>query len=824
MLCLPISPDVRADEGGVQTPSPGVKPEKLSLVMGQSGIGRYRPGRWGLVTGQISNSGDEAATSLSVVTPSGSAGLQFARQITVPGNVSFASNWPVYVMNAEATGGVEFKYLFFPDGQDDGVIRRRDYDIDLPSFSGMTQRDLLPLCGLVGSTAPDRELDMPVHALMGVMRYNSVGNKSVTTLSAASITSSPECLDAMDQIAVTDSSLTSFPQACDALRTWVLRGGRLMIAAERTGPDAVEALLGDALPMTFVGETTTNAVTLDINPDYSKSQFAVRSVVREYPEPIHYYRVVAETCEPIWTVDGWPVAVAKNIGRGSVLVTTISTQVFYTPVSTKDETSPNYALIDSCRRIPEVMFTARPDPVIDEATAADQAAAQIGYRIPSRSVALVLLSIFPVGMLIAGIILLKRASGERLIVAVPAIAIITALPAAFVGFQIRSVAPATLIESVVVHSSQGFTELPADGFTSVFVPSPRELDITSENGTRLDALTDSTNSDYRRMIWHGPGDVRWVNLLQPAGLRTYAMDSVRHIKKPWRAVATLNENGISGSLPFGKDIIPADAFIAGMNRENLALNLSDEGRFQGTPDDALLAGQYFRSTLLSDDQRYRAGLLNSVFGNLTRAENSVFPAELSVVFWDESESEVLHLQGDDVRRQRKVLVVHPLEILPPEAGKPFLIPPQLLSYRSVINSEGGTASCYANLKRQWLPQESASKALLEFQIPKACLPFAADSGELQLLIRAGSRFVTIRSGDRENLQSIAELTSPLGMQKISIPGDLIQATGREGRVFLQIEVSELDSEMQSQDMTGEQDDSWRIERVLLSLKGQRKPD
>jgi hypothetical protein len=227
---------------------------------------------------------------------------------------------------------------------------------------------------------------------------------------------------------------------------------------------------------------------------------------------------------------------------------------------------------------------------------------------------------------------------------------------------------------------------------------------------------------------------------------------------------------------------------------------------------------------LSDDQRYRAALLNSVFGNLTRAENSVFPAELSVVFWDESESEVLHLQGDDVRRQRKVLVVHPLEIQPPEAGKSFLIPPQLLSYRSVINSEGGTASCYANLKRQWLPQESASKALLEFQIPKACLPFAADSGELQLLIRAGSRFVTIRSGDRDNLQSIAELTSPLGMQKISIPGDLIQATGREGRVFLQIEVSELDSEMQSQDMTGEQDDSWRIERVLLSLKGQRKPD
>jgi hypothetical protein len=39
---------------------------------------------------------------------------------------------------------------------------------------------------------------------------------------------------------------------------------------------------------------------------------------------------------------------------------------------------------------------------------------------------------------------------------------------------------------------------------------------------------------------------------------------------------------------------------------------------------------------------------------------------------------------------------------------------------------------------------------------------------------------------------------------------------------LQIQVSDIDSEMKSDDMTGEQDDSWQIERVLLTLKGQRK--
>jgi hypothetical protein len=267
---------------------------------------------------------------------------------------------------------------------------------------------------------------------------------------------------------------------------------------------------------------------------------------------------------------------------------------------------------------------------------------------------------------------------------------------------------------------------------------------------------------------------------------------------------------------------PGDPILAGMNRENLALDLDDSGRLRGTPDNALLSGQYFRSSLLSDDERYRTVLLNSVFNSTQGLQGAPFPSEPSVLFWDKSDSEVLHFEGDDIRRQRAVLVVHPLDLYPPEAGKPFLIPPQLLTYRSVVNDDGGIGSSYVNLRRVWQPQESASKTMLEFQIPEACRPLVPESGELKLLIRAGSRFVKILSGDRSNMQMIAELTSPLGMQSVSIPGELIQSTCLQGQLFLQIQVSDIDSEMKSDDMTGEQDDSWQIERVLLTLKGQRK--
>ncbi len=812
-----------ADEAKRPDPSSVTPPEPPGVEMRQAGIGRFRPDHWGMVKGRIQNASDQPATSLTVVTPAGSEGLQFARQLTLPAKVAFESSWPVYVREAKASGGVEFQYLFFPEGQDDGVIRRESHSSEIPSFHGMTQMDLLPLSGLMANSGSYNEDDTPVYDLMGVMRYAAMANKGVTSINSAEVTAAPECLDAMDQIAVTNPALVNFPQACEALRAWMLRGGRLLIAADRTGPEVVDALLGDSLPMSFVGETSTNSLTLDLNPEYPQSQYPVRSVAREYPEPVRYLRVIPEPCEKIWTVDGWPVAMTKNLGRGSVLVTTISAQVFFDPVQYEKTSDPFHALIASSRRMQEVMFTKRLAPNIDETTASDQAASMIGYRIPSRNVAVLLLAIFPVAMLIVGLFLQRRNSGERLIIAVPAMAIITALPAALVGFQIRNVAPATVIESVVINSAQGFTDLPADGFASVFVPSPRDLGVSAENGTRLDALKDNTNSDYRRMTWHGPGDVSWGKFLQPAGLRTYSLNSVRRLGKPFRVRATLDESGLTGTLRAQEGMSPGDPILAGMNRENLALDLDDSGQLRGTPDNALLSGQYFRSSLLSDDERYRSTLLNAVFNSTQEVQEAAFPSEPSVLFWDKSDDHVLHFEGDDVRRQRTVLVVHPLELYPPEAGKPFLIPPQLLTYRSVANDDGGVGSSYANLRRRWQPQESASKTMLEFHIPDACRPLVPESGELKLLIRAGSRFVKILSGDRSNLQTIAELTSPLGMQSVSIPGELIQSTCLQGKLFLQIQVSDIDSEIKSDDMTGEQDDSWQIERVLLTLKGQRKP-
>ncbi len=796
---------------------------KVSVSMRSGGIGRFVANRWGTVLGKVSNLDDQPASSLIVVTPSGSGGQQFARRITVPPRVAFDTSWPVRISTVEDHGNVDFQYLFFPDGKEDGVIRHEKHDREIPSFSGVTQRSTMAVTGLMGESGPDRQSEYAVHQLMAVMRHSSGAVAAVAQIIASDLTTNVECLDPLDQLAICDSQLVNYPQACDSIRLWLQRGGRLLITLDRTGLDVAEALLGDSLPMTLAGETSTNEVTLEINPEYSQTQYPVRSVNRQFPEPIRYLRVLPGSGETIWSVDGWPVAIRKEIGRGVVVVTTISSEVFMEPNAETRPGIPAFSMIASSRRILESFFSPHVPPLISEAAASDAAAALVGYQIPSRNVALMLLIVFPVCLIVAGLFFQRRAQGERLVVALPCLAILAALPVAAIGYRIRSVAPETIIETAVIQSSPGFSEYPADGFVTAFVPAPTELQVSSQDSAKLDVLADATNSDYRRLVWDGPHEISWMRLKQPAGLRTYSMSATQSVRAPSRAFATFDETGIRGTIQSDTEFASGDAILAGINHENLAISIAADGSFRADAVDLLAAGQFFRTNLLSDEQLYRAKLLKSVFTDSVESQLGSFPTSPSILFWDESEKSSLLIGGDGIRRKRNVLVVQPLELLSPEAGKPFAIPAALLSYRSVPLANGGMSSVFSNIKMQWQPQESPAQTLLEFTIPDACRPFDPETAELELLIRAGSRMVTIQAGGRDNLQTVSELRSPLGSQSMSIPADAVRATCLTGKLYLLINVSGLDSEIAADDMTGEQDDSWRIERALLSLKGRRQP-
>ena len=63
--------------------------------------------------------------------------------------------------------------------------------------------------------------------------------------------------------------------------------------------------------------------------------------------------------------------------------------------------------------------------------------------------------------------------------------------------------------------------------------------------------------------------------------------------------------------------------------------------------------------------------------------------------------------------------------------------------------------------------------------------------------------------------------SPLGAQSISIPADLIRESCRDGKVYVSLNVSDLDELRQDGNASKTQDDYWEISRLGLTLTGHR---
>ena len=809
------APPVWADEPAA---APADAPPTPQINVRSGATGRFVFSRWGAVTATVANPAEQTAKSLVVVTPS-SGGLQYGRRLELPGRTSFDATWPVLVSGQKPQGLVDFRYLSFPGGVDDGIIRTRKDESELPSFSVLASEGPMGLAGYI----PDNRDGAPVNDnLLGftqAARYNKLTVAGLTSFLARDVSHHSECLEPLDALTIGDPRLANHPMACDAIRLWLQRGGRMFLPLDVVGEEVVRVLLGDSFPMTLVGETSATKVELVLNPDYSKAQYPVRTVTRTFPEPVRWLRIQPGAGEVIWTVDGWPVALRIPVGRGFVILTTIESAVFIESRGEAPNGAPPYTTIASCRRMLDTLFDFRPQPLIRQETAAAHAASQVGYQIPGRLTALLLLSIFPIALGLVGVAVLRRSAGEKLIWVVPALAAVSAVPALLAGISIRSVAPNTVLETRVMMAGTGARDVVSDGYTSVYVPSSLDLPISSDTGTILDAQAEAANQDYRRLVWEGAARSHWEHLNQPSGLKTYGLRAVRWSDQQYRIVGTFDEQGFVASLQAPGFEAAEDFLVAGLTPDRMRLAVVD-GMLRATPQDLLDPGQFWSTTLTTEEQRQRTGLMESVFDNKDRTEP--FPAEQMVLCWEGSDQTLTDFQSENLRRSQNTLMMQPIRWKPPAAGAPITSLSPFMSMRSIETQSGGFGGVYNNPRRQWVAMESASDTLIEYLLPEVCRPFRLDSAEMVLSIRAGSRKVRLLSGTPDNLQLITELDSPLGRLTIPIPAELAKQACLQGRFYLQIEVSEVTGSGASDQDMGEQDDNYAVSQCLIVLKGSRQ--
>jgi hypothetical protein len=336
----------------------------------------------------------------------------------------------------------------------------------------------------------------------------------------------------------------------------------------------------------------------------------------------------------------------------------------------------------------------------------------------------------------------------------------------------------------------------------------------------VEVNVDSTNRNYRQLLWTGSDNSHWKNLDQPDGIQTFAERSIETLDRPLSGTASFDEHGIVGKLDSGGLKEVGNLLVAGFGADRMSLKLESDGSFHGTPLDVLPNGIYSNSRLVTDQQHRRAEIYGSVFNSSGR--DHAFPYAASLMFWAQSTREVLRVGDSNARRERSLLIVHPLRMMNPDIGAKITIPSAFTTFRTTPNSEGlGFSGVYDNARRQWAKTEAASLSFLECQVPVVCLPFEVETAQLDLTIRAGSRTLSVSAGSFESQTLISTVDSPLGKQTIIIPPDLIRESLRNGKFYLTLSVSDLGDSEHDEEASATQDDYWEISQLQFTLTGKR---
>jgi hypothetical protein len=789
--------------------------EDTGASLGPGGLNRILRGKWGLVQGTFTNSSDTEQEFLAVVIPADSHGLQYSRRVVVPAKSRRSCQWPVMVSDNRCNA-FEFEYIVFDDPDGQGPIQRAAREEVTRSFSVLNpeSRGKLRVSyrGLLFSGDEDSDELRKIERVADLFRRAAQQEPMGISLTATDLSGYPEALECLDQLIVTSRTLHEFPDACDAVRVWTQRGGRTWLCLDQTDITTVQALLGNTLPITKVDETSANVWKLDVAEDASLVRYPKRSLVREFDEPARLVRVIAEGGKVHWSIDGWPAVIEVPFGNGTVFVTTVSPEVLADLSDNMEPSLCAYQLID------RVFHPIQNGSPIGEEALSSAAAAFIGYEIPSRFFAAVVLFSFIAGLAVAGLWLLRKDASQALLWVVPVLALLCAVPAVWLGGHSRSVAPPTAIQQQVASVVNGQNTLSADGVASVFYPEPQRLDVRLEDFSLMTPISASTGNSPQRMVWTDAGESHWDNLEQAAGIRNYRIRSLNRLQQPGRVTLTLNEHGVIGRIE-GDDVKqPADMILAGTAIERMSVRMNDDGSFQGTSDDLLAASEFVTGTLLSDTQKQRSAVYNELFQ--TAALDVAYPRSLTLFYWSDLNLSSIRIGDDTTRQAGSRLFIQEVNLQPPPSGRELWIPPALLPFKTVKDESGGLSGAFSNPSRKWQERENALATLLEFDVPDVCEPFDATGGTLTIRLNAGSRPVTISMGPRDSPVLLEELSSPAGLYTLPLSAEHLASIQKSGVVYLRLDVGKTIHAEADEDSV-ERDDGWKVERLMLSLKGVR---
>jgi hypothetical protein len=744
----------------------------------------------------------------------GAPGRQYGRDVWVPPKATLWS-WSVIGPPPSAPGRnvVELKSLLYDrTGGKERLLRSPQgppLHSDLARYSKREPGTTLMLDADVadGSQGPPSAADLArandVRDLVRVFRHHARLSERVNSVRQRFLPPAAEALDGTDHFVLASDRIADDVAGRRALRAWLERGGTLWVLLDLVGVETVGALLGDVLDLQPVDRVSLTRIQIRSGP---ANLHRAEADATELEEPVDFVRVLAPRQQALYTVDGWPAAFLKEVGRGRVLFTTLGARGWMRPRLAKDPPPaypefPNLPVALLPFEFLAEELHPRPErPLVPEEDLRAYVTEQISYSVVGRNTVLLVFGLLFLALTAAVVTLGRKGWLEHLGWVGPALAVGVAAVFVGLGRLSRDAVPPTVAVAQIVEAVPGLDEVQMTGHLAVYQPSAGTSVIGAKSGGAFELDVSGLAGRVHRRVQNDLDGWHWENLECPPGVRTGPFRHTLRTREPVEATVRFGPTGAEGRVSSGPFGPLEDALLSTPGRFTVGVQLRPDGSFRSRSEDELRGGQLMAGGLLTDRQRARQRIYEKFLAE--PQPRSVANRSL-LLAWAEPVDMHFTLAAE-ARTAGEALLVIPLQYEPTPPGTRVTVPAAFVECRR-ITSDGRSL-------RPAAESPLATSMGLRFHAPASVRPLAVESARLTLRLNAPAREVVLTAFAGGEAVPLRRLTSPVGAEQVEINDPRLLQPDEQGAVYVKVEIGAARGASADRNV-------WRLESAGLEIRG-----
>lgn len=781
---------------------------------------RVVPGGIAVMSAKLANAGAEPATGTIIARVDGASTQESARRVVIrPGTqleVPIPVQLPRSIANRESVE-VEFSMLV---GSDDAQVQLTLAGAPVRHTAKLTVGGKPSLAGLAiePEDPPEPAWYWPKqrayssYEFATASRIDSGNDRLTASYEGQPIPLDQEELRSVDVFIVADESTLRDASTREALRRYLLGGGRVWAMADRFPISLIQDLLGEGQAIETVDTVELTDYVVEVREEITKLAEVDRTV--NLSDAVPMKRVVQHGGQVTHEIDGWPAGIVMPVGYGELVITTLDAFGWIEPRTEQVRNSSLYITKYQSRAWANLFASAVNVPRQQLPLSGRELAYpidQIGNPVVPRSWVMIALTAFCVLVAAAGCLRFVGIDMTWIGFIAPVLAIVCAGGLLAASSVIRSDIPENVSKLQVVEFNSDGTFAIVREQAAVHLASSRDMSLQGqgEGEARTPTSVATGVARYEKTDadgWQMSND-NW-----PSGTWRYETQYVL-TSSPQIAWASLTASGVEvetpGELP-SPLTDPVLAFVPGQ----LMLCQTDGDKLRS--DGSLMADgtRWISDSLITEEQQRRIEVYQAYFDlpEETRPLSQVLLGWTDVwptgPKWDQP-----------LLEQGSALTVIPVQLKRPDVGSEVLLPKGLVRV-GIDRSADGQTLAYNEATGTWESELTMGvDARLQLKLPGAVLPFAATQLDINLDIDAPQRNVSVIANTASGPVEIGSLENPSIPWSATITDPMVLAELTGGTLNLTVKVSERTDVADPRMTTNVV--AWTINELSAQVQGSR---